>query len=1066
MPGARARRRRRQRDRRPARPRRPLVALRRSTGPSSRTSRGCRRPRSLLQGTDGAARLLPAAAGPPTCWSTTPTTPSPRRSRSSSSRPPATRRCWPSSRPSTARRATARSSRSLIRAAERGKQVVALVELKARFDEQANIAWARALEEAGVHVVYGLVGLKTHTKIVLVVRQEADGIRRYCHVGTGNYNPKTARLYEDLGLLAGRPRPRRRPHRALQLPHRLQPPGHVPQAARRARRTCATRSPSASSSRPSSARGGRIIMKMNSLVDPALIDALYDASQQGAEIDLIVRGICCLRPGVPGLSENIRVRSIVGPLPRALPDLPLRRRPRDRRVPHRLGRPHAPQPRPPGRGARAGRPTPSCRPGWPEILDVNLADDALAWELGADGTVDEGPDGRRASPPTARSQELAVGRAHGPDHVVVKHPSARERELKFTPGPSFRMPAFDDAHDGVRRRARRRPPAAGGLLRHRRPAAGPGRREPPLPQRRGLDGQAPGLGRRRAGPLRDPPRRRRRASRPTPPSTSCSALRAATRRSRWSRGSTPCATASCCTTPTASSSRRWSTTRCRCSTAPGSRRASVSSRSSSPTPPPPSSSSGRRPAARGRRRASPSRSRRSCGPSGRARSTRPTSSPRPTLDFASTPARGARAPRWRRSTPRLLANDPGVRIGDDPEDVHQARVATRRLRSDLRTFGTGRRPRRGTRSLRDELKWLGGLLGTVRDDDVLLERLEGRLADAAPGRPRRRASGCSTGCASTGPARAPSCSRPCARPRTLVLLDRLVAAARTIPSSGDARRPRPRARRPRRGSRGRSCATRSTTLGDDPPDEELHAVRIRAKRCRYAAEAVAPAVGKPAKRFAAAVAEVQEVLGRAPGRGGRRAVAARRTPPTAAAGSSARSSPASSPPVEDVAADESRAEWPDGLEAGASAARCASGCERAPRPCGPPAASSTGATRRRGRGPPRPPAAVRRLEPAQGQGRPRRDATRRPRCARSRRRPAYAACSGDARARPATGTRKGRDKVVHYWLMAAAGRRRCRRLRPERRGRRGAVVHGRRRDRRASRTRTTASCCSAPWSRQ
>ena len=113
--------------------------------------------------------------------------------------------------------------RSLIRAAERGKQVAVLVELKARFDEGANIEWAKALEKAGVHVVYGLVGLKIHTKTALVVRDEPDGVRRYCHVGTGNYNSKTARIYEDVGLLTARPRHRRRPHPAVQLPHRLRP---------------------------------------------------------------------------------------------------------------------------------------------------------------------------------------------------------------------------------------------------------------------------------------------------------------------------------------------------------------------------------------------------------------------------------------------------------------------------------------------------------------------------------------------------------------------------------------------------------------------------------------------------------------------------------------------------------------------------------------------------------------------------------------------------------------------------------------------------------------------------
>ena len=198
---------------------------------------------------------------------------------------------------------------SLAKAAREGKQVVTLVELKARFDEQANIERARILEQAGVHVVYGLVGLKTHAKILLVVRQEADGIRRYCHVGTGNYNPKTATLYEDLGVFSadpalgadlselfnfltgyGRPRALRR---LIVAPSSLRP--------ELGRRIEEQRYP-----------GGRIVMKMNALVDTDLIDALYDAARAGAEIDLLVRGICCLRPGVTGLSERIRVRSIVG----------------------------------------------------------------------------------------------------------------------------------------------------------------------------------------------------------------------------------------------------------------------------------------------------------------------------------------------------------------------------------------------------------------------------------------------------------------------------------------------------------------------------------------------------------------------------------------------------------------------------------------------------------------------------------------------------------------------------------------------------------------------------------
>ncbi len=201
--------------------------------------------------------------------------------------------------------------KALIRASERGKQVAALVELKARFDEQANIAWARALEDAGVHVVYGMLGLKTHSKTALVVRQEEDGIRRYCHVGTGNYNPKTARIYEDLGLLSADPDlgadltnmfnfltgySRRMSYRKL-----LMAPGELRH-----------RMLELIGGETEAGSNGRVVMKMNSLVDKAVIDALYEASAAGVSIDLIVRGICCLDPGVPGLSENIRVRSIVG----------------------------------------------------------------------------------------------------------------------------------------------------------------------------------------------------------------------------------------------------------------------------------------------------------------------------------------------------------------------------------------------------------------------------------------------------------------------------------------------------------------------------------------------------------------------------------------------------------------------------------------------------------------------------------------------------------------------------------------------------------------------------------
>src|SRR5262245_13805992 len=203
---------------------------------------------------------------------------------------------------------------ALIDAAEAGKQVVALVEIKARFDEQANIKWARALEQAGVHVVYGLIGLKTHCKTCLVVRREGSTIRRYCHVGTGNYNPKTARLYEDVGLLTAAPDigadltdlfnsltgySRKESYRTLLVaPHSIRT-GIIERVDREI---------AAHQERG----GGRIRMKMNALVDEQVIDALYRASRAGVRVEVVVRGICALRPGVPGFSENITVRSILG----------------------------------------------------------------------------------------------------------------------------------------------------------------------------------------------------------------------------------------------------------------------------------------------------------------------------------------------------------------------------------------------------------------------------------------------------------------------------------------------------------------------------------------------------------------------------------------------------------------------------------------------------------------------------------------------------------------------------------------------------------------------------------
>jgi polyphosphate kinase len=203
---------------------------------------------------------------------------------------------------------------ALIDAAEAGKQVLAVVEIKARFDEQNNISWARKLEHAGVHVVYGIVGLKTHCKLSLVVRQEADGLVRYCHVGTGNYNPKTARLYEDFGLLTSDPQVGEDLARLFN-----QLSGFAPRSkfkrllvAPRSLRSGLIERIEAEIGHQKAGRGGLVQMKLNSIVDEAVIDALYRASQAGVRVDVWVRGICALRPGVPGLSENIEVRSVLG----------------------------------------------------------------------------------------------------------------------------------------------------------------------------------------------------------------------------------------------------------------------------------------------------------------------------------------------------------------------------------------------------------------------------------------------------------------------------------------------------------------------------------------------------------------------------------------------------------------------------------------------------------------------------------------------------------------------------------------------------------------------------------
>ena len=284
---------------------------------------------------------------------------------------------------------------ALIEAAEAGKQVVVLVEIKARFDEAANITWARALEKAGCHVVYGVVGLKTHCKLCMVVRREEDGLRRYVHVGTGNYNPTTARTYEDIGLLTADKDlgddvgdlfnyltgySRRSSYDSLIVaPHEMRK--RMVSLIERETRMAGQGKPA------------RIIFKLNNLVDEAIIDALYAASDAGVTVDLLARSICCLRPGVPGLSENIRVQSIVGRFLEHsriyyfanggaddiyMGSADMMHRNLDRRV-EVLVRPQAKK----------------LKRRLFEILELGLADNTGAWSLGADGDwqrVRPGPD--------------------------------------------------------------------------------------------------------------------------------------------------------------------------------------------------------------------------------------------------------------------------------------------------------------------------------------------------------------------------------------------------------------------------------------------------------------------------------------------------------------------------------------------------------------------------------------------------------------------------------------------------------------------------------------------------
>ena len=305
--------------------------------------------------------------------------------------------------------------RALIRAAERGKQVVALVEIKARGDEQANIGWARALEEANVHVVYGLLGLKTHAKVTLVVRREGAHIQHYLHVGTGNYNPSTARAYEDVSLLSsdsdlgadvtelfnlltGYSR-QSRYRKLLVAPTNLR--AGITQLIER-----------------EGVVGGRIILKVNNLIDQEIIDALYAASQAGAQIDLLIRSMCSLRPGVPGLSERIRVRSIVGQF---LEHSRVFSFGNGGRPEYYLGSSDL-MPRNLDRRVEAVVPVADSRlrQRLQQILDVSLADDVLAWELGPDGSWRRVPTMRGLNSHN-RFKELAIESAHGNGVNGVAH---------------------------------------------------------------------------------------------------------------------------------------------------------------------------------------------------------------------------------------------------------------------------------------------------------------------------------------------------------------------------------------------------------------------------------------------------------------------------------------------------------------------------------------------------------------------------------------------------------------------------------------------------------------------
>ena len=321
---------------------------------------------------------------------------------------------------------------ALIRATERGKQAVCMVELKARFDERANITWARALEEAGVHVVYGHPGLKTHAKCILVVRREGDGVRHYVHIGTGNYHPKTARLYTDFGLfttdeeigadvadmfnfLTGMARPLG--YRKLLI---------APNGMREALLDEIEQTVQAHE------RGehARIALKMNSLVDRRIIRGLYRASRAGVPVELNVRGICCLRPGVEGVSENIEVVSVLG---RFLEHSRVYTFERGDETRVLIGSADL---MPRNLDTRVELITPvedaALRDDMLDTLERSLATDASAWELGADGEWE-----RRAPGDPPRSVQAELMRLHVARSSEA-HRATSERRRRRPAGPPGR----------------------------------------------------------------------------------------------------------------------------------------------------------------------------------------------------------------------------------------------------------------------------------------------------------------------------------------------------------------------------------------------------------------------------------------------------------------------------------------------------------------------------------------------------------------------------------------------------------------------------------------------------